>query len=59
MKILSALFSSRGIKLIVALLVLFVAWMVWSAAYKLLGVAIIVALIVGAVKVRGLFKKNR
>lgn len=59
MKILSALFSSKGIKVILALLVLFVAWMVWSAAWKLFWIAIILALIVGAAKVRGFFKKNR
>jgi hypothetical protein len=59
MKILSALFSSKGIKVILALLVLFVAWMVWSAAYKLFWIAIVIALIVGVVKIRGFFKKNR
>ncbi|MBY3157266.1 hypothetical protein HFO56_33620 [Rhizobium laguerreae] len=59
MKILAALFSSKGIKFVLALLALFVAWMVWSAAYKLLWIAIILAVVVGVLKLRGFFKKKR
>lgn len=58
MKILSALFSSKGIKFTLALLVLFVAWMAWSAAYKLFWIALVLAAIVVAFKLRGFFKKN-
>ncbi len=58
MKILSALFSSNGIKFILALLVLFVAWMVWSAAYKLFWIALVLAAIVAVVKLRGFVKKS-
>jgi hypothetical protein len=58
MKILSALFSSKGIKIILALLVLFVLWMVWSAAYKLFWIAVILAAVVVVFKLRRFFKKN-
>ncbi|MCV9964119.1 hypothetical protein OIU34_19745 [Pararhizobium sp. BT-229] len=58
MKILSALFSSKGIKFILALLVLFALWLVWSAAYKLFWIAVILAVVVVAFKLRGFFKKN-
>ena len=39
-------------------LVLFVLWMVWSAAYKLFWIAVILAAVVVAFKLRGFFKKN-
>lgn len=58
MKILSARFFPKGIKFILVLMALFVAWMVWSAAYKLFWIAMVLAAIVALVKMRGLFKKN-
>jgi hypothetical protein len=57
MKILSALFSAKGIKLVLILLVVFVAWTVWSAAYKLFWIALILAAIVAVFKLRGFLKK--